>query len=167
MQFGSGGPASIGHIYGELMMRAMGVKMTHVPYRGGAPMTTDLIAGQIPIGIDVVTAFVPYFKSGQMQAAGRDLGAALAAGAGRAHRRRERLPQARARQLLRPDRPEGMPADVVARLNGALNEVLKQPDIVKRLVDSASPRRPARRPPSRPSCATRSPPCNRSSRASA
>ena len=62
-----GGPASIGHIYGELMMRTMGIKMTHVPYRGGAPMTTDLISGVIPVGIDVVTAFVPFFKSGQIR----------------------------------------------------------------------------------------------------
>ncbi|HEV7575599.1 MAG TPA: tripartite tricarboxylate transporter substrate binding protein, partial [Caldimonas sp.] len=67
MQFGSGGPASIGHIYGELMVRTMGIKMGHVPYRGGAPMTTDLISGVIPVGIDVITAFVPYFKSGQIK----------------------------------------------------------------------------------------------------
>ena len=67
LQFGSGGPASIGHIYGEMMSRALGVKMTHVPYRGGAPMTTDLISGVIPVGIDVITAFVPFFKSGQIK----------------------------------------------------------------------------------------------------
>jgi tripartite-type tricarboxylate transporter receptor subunit TctC len=36
------------------MMRTMGIRMTHVPYRGGAPMTTDLIAGVIPLGIDVL-----------------------------------------------------------------------------------------------------------------
>ncbi len=66
LNFGSGGPASIGHIYGELMKKTMGVNLQHVPYRGGAPMTTDLIAGVIPVGIDVVTAFVPYFKSGQI-----------------------------------------------------------------------------------------------------
>jgi tripartite-type tricarboxylate transporter receptor subunit TctC len=61
------GPASIGHIYGEMMSRALGVKMTHVPYRGGAPMTTDLISGVIPVGIDVITAFVPFFKNGQIK----------------------------------------------------------------------------------------------------
>ena len=49
------------------MSKALGIKMTHVPYRGGAPMTTDLIAGVIPVGIDVITAFVPYFKSGQIK----------------------------------------------------------------------------------------------------
>jgi tripartite-type tricarboxylate transporter receptor subunit TctC len=37
LDFGSGGPASIGHIYGELMKKTMGVNMAHVPYRGGAP----------------------------------------------------------------------------------------------------------------------------------
>lgn len=45
--FGSGGPGSIGHIVGEMTKSAMKIRMTHVPYRGGAPMTTDLIAGTI------------------------------------------------------------------------------------------------------------------------
>jgi len=135
LQFGSGGPASIGHIYGELMNRTMGIKMTHVPYRGGAPMTTDLIAGVIPVGIDVITAFVPYFKSGQI----KPLAVTSA----------QRSP-------LAPDvptvgefgfsklvldnffglsGPAKMPADLVARLNAATNEVLAQPDIKKRLLE--------------------------------
>ena len=51
LDFGSGGPASIGHIYGELMKNTLHLNMVHVPYRGGAPMTTDLIAGVVPVGI--------------------------------------------------------------------------------------------------------------------
>jgi tripartite-type tricarboxylate transporter receptor subunit TctC len=47
---------------------AMKIQMTHIPYKGGAPMTTDLIAGQIPVGIDVITAFVPMVKAGQIKA---------------------------------------------------------------------------------------------------
>ena len=146
LQFGSGGPASIGHIYGEMMNRAMGIKMQHVPYRGGAPMTTDLIAGVIPVGIDVITAFVPFFKTGQI----RPLAVTSA----------QRSP-------LAPDvptvgefgfsklvldnffglsGPAKMPADVVARLNAANNEVLAQPEIRKRLLElgvTASPGTPA------------------------
>ena len=135
LQFGSGGPASIGHIYGELMNRAMGIKMTHVPYRGGAPMTTDLISGLIPVGIDVITAFVPYFKSGQIKP--------LAVTSVQ-------------RSPLAPDvptvgefgfsrlvldnffglsGPAKMPPDLVARINTATNEVLAQPDIRKRLLE--------------------------------
>ncbi|RCW71706.1 tripartite tricarboxylate transporter family receptor [Pseudorhodoferax soli] len=64
MDFGSGGPGSIGHIHGELLKKTAGLNMVHVPYRGGAPMTTDLIAGTIPIGIDVITAYVPFFRAG-------------------------------------------------------------------------------------------------------
>jgi len=135
MQFGSGGPASIGHIYGELMNRTMGIKMGHVPYRGGAPMTTDLIAGVIPVGIDVVTAFVPYFKSGQIRplavtSAKRsplvpDVPTALEAG----------YSKLVLDNFFGLTGPAKMPADLVARLNTAVNEVLAQPEIKQRLLE--------------------------------
>ena len=146
MQFGSGGPASIGHIYGELMVRNLGIKMTHVPYRGGAPMTTDLISGVIPVGIDVVTAFVPYFKSGQI----RPLAVTSA-------QRSPLVPDVPTvlefgyRKLVLDNffglsGPAKLPAELVASLNKACNEVLAQPDIRKRLLDlgvTATPGTPA------------------------
>ena len=135
LQFGSGGPASIGHIYGEMMSRELGIKMTHVPYRGGAPMTTDLIAGVIPVGIDVITAFVPYFKSGQIKPLAvtssqrsplaPDVPTVVETGHGRLV----------LDNFFGLTGPAKMPADVVARLNAATNEVLAQPDIKKRLLE--------------------------------
>jgi tripartite-type tricarboxylate transporter receptor subunit TctC len=135
MQFGSGGPASIGHIWGELMVRTMGVKMSHVPYRGGAPMTTDLVAGLIPVGIDVVTAYVPFFKSGQL----RPLAVTSA-------QRSPLVPDVPSvvefghRKLVLDNffglsGPAKLPADVVTRLNTALNEVLGQSDVKTRLLE--------------------------------
>ena len=146
LQFGSGGPASIGHIWGELMVRTLGVKMSHVPYRGGAPMTTDLIAGLIPVGIDVVTAYVPYFKSGQLV----PLAVTSAT-------RSALVPEVPSvvefgyRKLVLDNffglsGPPKMPPDVVARLNAACNEILAQADVKKRMVDlgiAASPVSPA------------------------
>jgi len=146
LQFGSGGPASIGHIFGELMVRTMGVKMGHVPYRGGAPMTTDLIAGVIPIGIDVVTAFVPFFKSGQI----RPLAVTSL-------QRSPLVPdvptvvEAGYRKLVLDNffgltGPAKMPTDLVTRLNTAMNEVLAQPEIKQRLLElgvSTTPGTPA------------------------
>ncbi len=135
LDFGSGGPASIGHIYGELMKKTMGVNMVHVPYRGGAPMTTDLIAGVVPLGIDVLTAFVPYFKSGQIvplavTSANRsplvpDVPSVVEFGY-------RRLVLDNFFGLSGPAR---MPADVVARINTACNEILAQADVKKRMVD--------------------------------
>jgi tripartite-type tricarboxylate transporter receptor subunit TctC len=135
LQYGSGGPASIGHIYGELMNRALGIKMTHVPYRGGAPMTTDLISGIIPVGIDVITAFVPFFKNGQIKplavtSAQRSPLAPDVPTVGESGHGRLVLDN-----FFGLTGPAKLPADLVARLNAATNEVLAQPDIKKRLLE--------------------------------
>ncbi|MDB5967233.1 MAG: Twin-arginine translocation pathway signal [Polaromonas sp.] len=146
LDFGSGGPASIGHIYGELMKKNMGVNLQHIPYRGGAPMTTDLIAGVVPIGIDVLTAYVPYFKSGQLV----PLAVTSAT-------RSPLVPDVPSvvefgyRKLVLDNffglsGPAKMPADVVARLNAACNEILQSAEIKKKMLDlgiTTSPMSPA------------------------
>jgi tripartite-type tricarboxylate transporter receptor subunit TctC len=135
LDFGSGGPASIGHIYGELMKNSLGINMVHVPYRGGAPMTTDLIAGIVPVGIDVITAFVPYFKAGQIvpiavTSANRcplapDVPSVVESG----HRKLV------LDNFFGLSGPARMPADVVARLNGAVNEILASADMKRKMAD--------------------------------
>ena len=130
--FGSGGPGSIGHVVGEMAKAAMKIDMTHVPYRGGAPMTTDLVSGIIPLGIDVITAYVPMMRSGQIK--------------GLAVTSRQRsplapdvptvgelgLPQLLAENYFGVSAPAGLPADVRGRLASALAEVAARPEIVKR-----------------------------------
>jgi tripartite-type tricarboxylate transporter receptor subunit TctC len=130
--FGSGGPGSIGHIVGEMAKAAMKIQMTHVPYRGGAPMTTDLIAGTIPVGIDVITAFVPMVKSGQIRAL--------------AVTTRERspllpevpsvvelgYPQLVAENYFGVSGPAGLPKEVTDKLAKALAAIVADPAVVKR-----------------------------------
>jgi tripartite-type tricarboxylate transporter receptor subunit TctC len=146
LDFGSGGPASIGHIYGELMKNALGLNMVHVPYRGGAPMTTDLIAGVVPVGIDVLTAFVPYFKSGQL--------VPLAVTSAKRSPLVPDVPsvvEAGYRKLVLDNffglsGPPRMPADVVSRINAACNEILAQADVRKKMEElgiTVSPATPA------------------------
>ena len=146
LDFGSGGPASIGHIYGELMKNSLGLNMVHVPYRGGAPMTTDLIAGVVPVGIDVLTAFVPYFKSGQL--------VPLAVTSATRSALVPEVPtvvEAGYRKLVLDNffglsGPAHMPADVVTRLNAACNELLAQADVRKKMDElgiAVSPTTPA------------------------
>lgn len=135
LDFGSGGPASIGHVYGELMKKTMGVNLVHVPYRGGAPMTTDLISGVVPVGIDVLTAYVPFFRSGQI--------VPLAVTSAN---RSPLVPDVPSvvefgyRKLVLDNffglsGPPRMPADIVARLNAACNEILAQPDVKKKMLE--------------------------------
>jgi tripartite-type tricarboxylate transporter receptor subunit TctC len=62
------GTGTISHVAGELFKRKLGVNMVHVPYRGGAPMVTDLLGGQVQVGIDVVAASLPHIRSGALRA---------------------------------------------------------------------------------------------------
>ena len=132
LTFGSGGPGSIGQIVGEMIKADLKLQMTHVPYRGGAPMTTDLVAGLIPLGIDVITAYVPMMKSGQIK--------------GLAVTSRSRSPLApdvpTVVELGQPDlvadnyfgvsAPAGLPREVADKLGKALADIVAQPAIVKR-----------------------------------
>ena len=130
--FASGGPGSIGHIVGEMAKAAMKIQMLHIPYRGGAPMTTDLIAGVIPVGIDVITAFVPIVKAGQIRA--------LAV----TTRQRSPLlpdvptttelgyPSLVAENYFGVSGPAGLPKDVSDKLGQALAQIVADPGIVKR-----------------------------------
>ena len=130
--FGSGGPGSIGHIVGEMTKSAMKIQMTHIPYRGGAPMTTDLISGQIPVGIDVITAFVPMVKSGQIRALAvttsqrspllPEVPTVVELG----------LPQLVAENSFGVSGPAGLPKEVTDRLAKALADIVADPAIIKR-----------------------------------
>ena len=130
--FGSGGPGSIGHIVGEMAKSAMKIQMTHIPYRGGAPMTTDLISGQIPLGIDVITAFVPMVKAGQIRALAvtttqrspllPEVPTVVELG----------LPQLVAENYFGVSGPAGLPKEVTDRLSKALADILADPAIAKR-----------------------------------
>jgi tripartite-type tricarboxylate transporter receptor subunit TctC len=106
--------------------------MTHIPYKGGAPMTTDLISGQIPMGIDVITAFVPMVKSGQIRALAvttrarspllPDVPSVSELG----------LPQLVAENYFGVSGPAGLPAEVTDKLSKALAAITADPAIVKR-----------------------------------
>ncbi len=130
--FGSGGPGSIGHIVGEMIKHEMKFGMTHIPYKGGAPMTTDLIAGTIPVGIDVITAYVPMMKAGQIKGLAvtsrtrsplaPDVPTVVELG----------LPQLLAENYFGVSGPAGLPKDVTDKLAKALADIVADPAVVKR-----------------------------------
>ena len=130
--FGSGGPGSIGHIVGEMMKHEMKFSMTHIPYKGGAPMTTDLIAGTIPLGIDVITAYVPMMKSGQLKGLAvtsrsrsplaPDVPTVVELG----------LPQLVAENYFGVSGPAGLPKEVSDKLATALAAIVADPAVVRR-----------------------------------
>ena len=68
VSFGTAAVGSIGHLSGELINRMAGVRMQHVPYKGGGQAVIDVLAGQIPMVIIGMTAVTPHVRSGRLRA---------------------------------------------------------------------------------------------------
>lgn len=65
---GTAGTGSIGHLATELYADTAGIKLTHVPYRGGSPAITDAIGGQVDLVFDTAAALYPFIKAGKLRA---------------------------------------------------------------------------------------------------
>jgi tripartite-type tricarboxylate transporter receptor subunit TctC len=66
--YGSSGAGSVHHIFGEALTARTGVQLTHVPYRGSAPMLADLLGGAIPIGFDTLPQNIENIRAGRLRA---------------------------------------------------------------------------------------------------
>lgn len=68
LAYGSGGIGSSPHMAGELMSAQLGIRMTHVPYKGENPALADTISGQVPIMFGNISAALPHVKAGKLHA---------------------------------------------------------------------------------------------------
>ena len=133
LTYGSPGAGSPMHIVGEVLNKAAGTNITHVPYRGVAPVVTDALGGHIALGWVTPPAVMSHVQGGKL--------VPLAI----ADRQRSKLfpdvptltelgyKDAEVTAWLGLLGPKGLPADVTMKLNAAMNEVLKMPDVVQKM----------------------------------
>jgi tripartite-type tricarboxylate transporter receptor subunit TctC len=128
VSIGSFGTGTTSHVSGELFKQLAGIDIVHVPYRGGAAMATDLLAGRVQLGIDVLTGELPHIQAGTIRAiafAGRSRYPTLpdvpTIG--------ETMPLYVANSWAGVGVPRGTPPEIVARLNREINAGLASPEI--------------------------------------
>lgn len=68
--YGSSGVGTALHIAGEMVQQAGNVTMTHVPYKGVAPLTNDLLGGSLELGVFVLSSGLPHIRAGKVVALG-------------------------------------------------------------------------------------------------
>ncbi|MFM9881428.1 MAG: Bug family tripartite tricarboxylate transporter substrate binding protein [Burkholderiales bacterium] len=133
--YGSQSIGSGGHLSGEIVKAKHGLDLTHVPYKGSAPVLADLVAGRIDFLFDPITTALPFVKDGRLRALGVT---------------------ADKRSPLAPDvptldelgfkgydvnpwfglaAPAGTPRPIIDRLHAEFVKALKDPAVVKRLAD--------------------------------
>ena len=70
LHYASVGNFSVGHLAGELLKKAAGIDMVHVPYKGSNLALIDLLAGRIELNISTIAASLPHVKAGKLRALG-------------------------------------------------------------------------------------------------
>jgi tripartite-type tricarboxylate transporter receptor subunit TctC len=135
LNFGSSGIGTTNHLAGELLKRMTGIDIVHVPYKGAAPAMNDLIAGHIPIMFDNMPAVLPQVHGGSVRAI------AVAGG-----KRASALPDVptvaeqgvsgfEAFSWFGLVAPAKTPVVVLEALQAEVENVLKMPDVQKRLAE--------------------------------
>lgn len=134
LNYATSGIGTVLQLAMELLKQRSGIFVTHIPYRGGAQIATDLMGNQIDSAMMVSTSVIPHVQSGKLKALGVTDGKRLAA-----------LPQVptfaempglkgfEMNSWIGVFAPARTPPEVVHRLNQELNAVLKLPDIQAKL----------------------------------
>ena len=135
--YGSSGMGSILHLCGEqFKTSAGGLEAVHVPYKGSAPMITDLIGGQIHFAFDALPTVLPQVQAGKIRAIGGGMATRARAMPDLATLQEQGVAGFECytwNAILAPARTA---APVVARLSDAINKALVDPVILKRLQDA-------------------------------
>ena len=134
INFASGGVGTSPHLSGELFKAMTGVNLVHVPYRGGAPALTDLLAGQVQVLFDNLPGPIGHIKTGRVRALGVT-----------ASNRVDSIPDVPTIGETVPGyeatvwygiaAPKGTPPEIVEKLNQAVNVVLANPKLQIRLAE--------------------------------
>jgi tripartite-type tricarboxylate transporter receptor subunit TctC len=131
LNYSTGGAGTLPHLTAELFKSLSGTEITHVPYKGGGPALADVVAGQVPITFDTIGTSLGFIRDGRLRAL------ALVG-----PKRVTELPDVPAMpELGYPTlvtgawtallAPKATPAEIVSRLNAAVNEALKQPSMAE------------------------------------
>jgi len=125
LSYASFGNGSASHLAGALLTNQAGIKITHIPYKGGAPAITDTLSGQVPMSFSAFGVALPHVKSGKLIALGTT-------GPSRA----KLLPDVPAIEesgnlkgyemsiAYAVWAPAGMPAPIISRLTKALEQIV-------------------------------------------
>jgi tripartite-type tricarboxylate transporter receptor subunit TctC len=136
--YASSGTNAVGHMGMELLKSQTGLFMTHIGYRGAGPALTDVLGGSVPILWDNLSSSLPHVKSGKLIA----LGLAY-------DKRIPQLPDVptfaelglknyEATTWFGLVAPQGVPQDIVSKINAEVNRLLLTPEVKQRMQDAGA-----------------------------
>lgn len=139
LNYGSPGIGTALHLAGEMVKESAGVFIVHIPYKGAGPMTTDLLGGQLELGMFVLSSGLPHVRSGKLVALGTTAARRSSiAGDIPALAEHPLLSKVDISSWFGLWGPAGLPAPVAARLRTALAEALASPELRTKLGEAGA-----------------------------
>ena len=136
LNYGTSGVGSQQHLASELLAQRMGLRMTHVPYRGTGQSVTALLAGDVDVNIDTLATYLPHIRAGRMRALATTLPERASSLPDVPTVQESGIPGYDMSVWYMVLGPAGLPAEVVRRWEGALGRTIADPSINRRLVES-------------------------------
>jgi len=133
LSYASGGPGSPHQLYAELFKTLTGIEMLHVPYKGNAPAMTDVLAGHIPLMFSDPTVAIPQIRAGKLRVLGATSASRIPAAPEIPPLAEVGVPSFDTAGWGMIVAPAGTAAVVVARLRGALDDILTESDVQEQI----------------------------------
>ena len=133
--FASSGAGTSTHLAGEMFGDLIGVKLTHVPYKGTPPALTDVAAGQVSFMFDQMTAALPLAKAGRVKLLAVTTGKRITLAPELPTMIESGVPGFEMSSWQAIYAPKGTPKAIVQKLNAEIVKALKQPDVQAKLQD--------------------------------
>ncbi len=138
VRYASSGVGGLPHFNGELFNTMAGVKMIHIPYKGGTPSIQDVMTGLVEVGFGTLTQVLPLVRSGKLKVLGLGSSKRSAAMPDIPTIAESGIPGFDSSIWWGVLGPAGLPPAILSRLNGEIGASLKDPDMVKRLAAEAA-----------------------------
>ena len=133
LNYGTSGLGSTPHIAGETLNIVAGSKLVHVPYKGGGQAMIDLQGGSIPLVFTAVAGALPHIQNGRIKGIGVTSAARAPSLPNVQTFIEAGLPNFILNSWVGILAPAKTPSAIIQKLNSTLNEVLSDPDVIKRL----------------------------------
>jgi len=133
LSYGSPGQGTQGHLTAELLKAQSGANLTHVPYKGAALAMSDLMGGHIPAVSSTLTTAATQIKAGKARALALSSARRLPDFPDVPTFGESGYPELVATVWFSLSGPAGVPAPIVSKLNAEVREILKLPDVRRRL----------------------------------
>ena len=133
--YGSNGNGTAQHMIGTQFQMETGTKILHVPYKGSAPLTTDLLGGQVDMSFDTITPVLPFIKEGKLRALAVTTAKRSSALPNVPTLQEAGVPNVAIGTWFGLLAPAATPKAVVTRLNTELVKIIQSPEFKKQMAD--------------------------------